>query len=348
MLHGFERSIVGELGPGQLLSDDPSVLGTDDPEVLAVASLLVGEWAEWRGDWRRALEKEARAMAIAREHHLPTLLVMAGWFHGKALCGLGDYRGALASLREALDVCERIGDRAHRSRLLNTLGWLHAEIGDHETALAFNQRSAEIAQEMVELKLVPSAAEVWANASINQAGDHIARGELDEAGELLARLRTRVEDETDPWMMWRYRLHLLDAEARHALARGVPDAALRLAQQELAGARRHQARKLEARAQELSARALLVLEQRPEAEAELRAAGATAAEIGYAPVRWRALALDAELARRAGDGARAERSAAAARALTAELAVALPDARLRQALTGLGERLAADPLGGAR
>jgi tetratricopeptide (TPR) repeat protein len=219
LVHGFGRSIFGELGEVSGLSDDASALGTGDPEVTAVACLLVGEWAEWRGDWRRALEKEARAMEIARAHHLPPLLVMAGWFHGKALCGLGDYRGALASLREALEVCERIGDRAHRSRLLNTLGWLHAEIGDHESALAFNRRSAEIAQEMVELKLVPSAPEVWANASINQAGDHIARGELEEAGALLVRLRARVEDESDPWMMWRYRLNLLDAEARHALAR---------------------------------------------------------------------------------------------------------------------------------
>jgi tetratricopeptide (TPR) repeat protein len=273
---------------------------------------------------------------------------MAGWFHGKALCGLGDYRGALVSLREALEVCDRIGDRAHRSRLLNTLGWLHAEIGDHESALAFNRRSAEIAHEMVELKLVASAPEVWANASINQAGDHIARGEHEEAGSLLGRLRARVEDESDLAMMWRYRLNLLDAEARHALARGTPDVALGLARQELDGARRHQARKLEARAQELSARALLVLEQRPEAEAELRAASAIAVEIGYAPVRWRTLALDSVLARRGGDGARAERSAAAARFLTAELAAGLPEPRLRHALAGLGERLAADPLGAMR
>jgi class 3 adenylate cyclase/tetratricopeptide (TPR) repeat protein len=348
LVHGFGKSIFGDLDESERLSDDAGAFGTDDPEVMAVACLLVGEWAEWRGDWRLALEKEARAMEIARANHLPPLLVMAGWFHGKALCGLGDYRGALGSLREALEVCERIGDRAHRSRLLNTLGWLHAEIGDHEGALAFNQRSAEIAHEMVELKLVASAVEVWSNATINLAGDHLARGDFGAADELLARVRTRVEDESDPWMRWRYRLHLLDAEARLALARGAPEVALGLAREELDGARRHKARKLEARAQELAARALLVLEQRPEAEAELRAATATATAIGYAPVRWRALAIESALARRSGDGARAEQAAAAARALTAELAAGLPETRLRRALAGLGERLAADPLGTLR
>jgi ATP/maltotriose-dependent transcriptional regulator MalT len=206
----------------------------------------------------------------------------------------------------------------------------------------------EIARELVELKLVPSAPEVWANASINQAGDHIARGELEEAGALLAPLHAHIEDEADTSMMWRYRLHLADAEARLALARGAPDVALRLAREELAGARQHGARKLEARAQELGARALVVLGERAEAEAELGEAAAVAAAIGYAPVRWRTLALESVLARRAGDGARAERSAAAVRSLTAELAAGLPETRLRLALAGLGERLAADPLGEIR
>ena len=345
LVHGFGRSIVGDLEEIEHFAAPAVALGSHDPEVAAFACLLVGEWAEWRGDWQRARSEEARAMEIARANQLAPMLVFSGWFHGKALCGLGDYRGALSSLREALEMSERIGDRAQRSRLLNTLGWLHAELGDHEAALVFNQRSAEIAREMVELKLVPSAPEVWANASINQAGDHIARGELEEAGELLAGLHAHIEAESDPWMMWRYRLHLLDADARLALALGEPGAALRLAQQELAGARRHHARKLEARAQELAARALVVLEQRPEAEAALAAASATAAEIGYAPVRWRTLALEAALARRSGDAARAERAAAATRALTGGLAAALPEPRLERALRSLGERLAADPLG---
>jgi tetratricopeptide (TPR) repeat protein len=348
LVHGFSASILGEFDKAELLAAKGADLGTDDPEVTTLACMLVGLWAEWQGDWRQAVAKESQAMALARSYRIPMMLVVAGWFHGKALCGLGEYSGALASLREAQDVSERIGDRAQRCRLLNTLGWLHGEIGDHETALTFNRRSAEIAQEMVELRLVPSAPEVWANASINQAGDHIARGDLEEAGEMLALIRGRVEADQDPWMLWRYRLHLLDAEARLALARGRPEDALTRVDAELEGARRHQARKLEARAQELRARALLVIDRRPEAEAALREAYTVAESIGYAPVRWRALALESELARRAGDSPRAERQAAATRALTGELAAPLTDERLRRALVSLGERLAADPLGEMR
>jgi len=157
-------------------------------------------------------------------------------------------------------------------------------------------------------------------------------------------MRVQVDGEHNLWMLWRYRLHLLDAEARLALARGRPEDALARVDTELEGARRHQARKLEARAHELRGRALLVIDRRPEAEAALLEAQAVAEAIGYAPVRWRVLALESELARRAGDGPRAEHSAAATRALTSELASPLPDSRLRKALVSLGERLAADPL----
>jgi class 3 adenylate cyclase/tetratricopeptide (TPR) repeat protein len=348
LLHGFARSIFGEMREAERLSEVAEQLGANDPEVTTLACLLAGQWAEWRGDWRLALAREARAMELARAHRLPPLLVMAGWFHGKALGGLGDHAGALSSLREALDVSERIGDRAHRSRLLNTLGWVHAEIGDHETALALNLRSAELAQEMVELKLVPGAPEVWANASVNLAGDRIARGELSEAGELLAEVEERVAAESDPWMLWRYQLHLLDAQARLALAAGRAEHALAFVGRELDGARRHRARKIEARAEELRARTLIRLERTHDAEQALYAARSTAEAIGYAPVRWRCLALESVLAARAGEAGRAEGLAAGVRGLTAALAAALPDARLRRGLARLGERIAGDPLGELR
>jgi hypothetical protein len=64
-------------------------------------------------------------------------------------------------------------------------------------------------------------------------------------------------------------------------------------------------------------------------------------------VVWRSLSLLAELARRAGDGPRHARLAGEARALVEGLAAAVPDAE-RGALRGLGERLAADPLGAYR
>jgi len=117
-------------------------------------------------------------------------------------------------------------------------------------------------------------------------------------------------------------LHAADVFARAALSRGEPERALALADDELAGARRQHARKLEARALELRGRALLAMDQREEASQSLGEALGIAKEIGYPPVTWRALSLSAEVARRAGESH--ERLAADGRDLVERLARTLP------------------------
>jgi hypothetical protein len=149
-------------------------------------------------------------------------------------------------------------------------------------------------------------------------------------------------------MRWRYELHLLDATARLALARREPEEALHLLDRELAGARHHKARKLEARALELRARALVHLDRRPEAEEALREAVALGEQIEYRPVLWRSYSLQGELARRGGDATRSREQGARARDLVDRLAPAVPDARSRREFSALGESLATDPLGAYR
>ena len=90
------------------------------------------------------------------------------------------------------------------------------------------------------------------------------------------------------------------------------------------GARRYSVQKVEARAQELRGRALLLLDRREEAEAALRDALDVAARIEYPAVLWRALSLSGELARRTGDTAEAERRFGRARSLVEEKALTVP------------------------
>ncbi len=129
----------------------------------------------------------------------------------------------------------------------------------------------------------------------------------------------------DPWMRWRYRLHVEDLLGRIALAQERADDALAHADDALAGARRHAAEKLIGRALELRGRALVVLDRRAEAEAALAEALGVAAAIGYLPTQWRALALLTEVARRDGRRADADAAAARARALVDVLASGVPD-----------------------
>ena len=200
----------------------------------------------------------------------------------------------------------------------------------------------------MELALVPGAPELHGNAAINLAGNRIALGDLDAAGEHLEPIRRELEQPGDPWMRWRYGLHLRDGLARLALARGDPERARELADEELLGARKYRARKLEARALELRGRALVTMDRRDAAAGCLREALEVARRIEYPPVTWRALSLQAELARRSGERSLAERYAGEARRLIEALTPSLPDEGLQRGFRAMADRLVDEPLAAYR
>ncbi len=317
----------------------------DDDELAAFTLHHVGEAAEWRGEFRRAIDYQERALAIAKRERVPDLLIMCRWFIGKASCCLGAYGRALEVLEEAVDLSDRMGDRAWKTRLLNTLGWCLAEVGDPEAALDCNRRSTALAEEMVKLDLVPGAPELYGNAAVNLALNELDLDEVPLAWDRLQAVLASLEASDDPWMRWRYAMHVSDGLARAELARGNPDAALAWLDREAEDARLQHAPKVEARALELRGRALLRMDLRLDAAEALAGAAARAAEIGYPPVQWRARALLAELARREGDASAAQQHAAEATHLVRKHARSLEAPRLRRRLEGLATLLAEDPLG---
>jgi hypothetical protein len=118
-------------------------------------------------------------------------------------------------------------------------------------------------------------------------------------------------------MRGRYTLHIRDAAARIALARGDPERALAHAELEVVGARRHGMGRIEARALVRRARALAALERHGDAEGAADAGLAVAGRVRYPPAQWRELARKADLARRTGRSGDAD--AYAARALKVDL-----------------------------
>ncbi len=348
IVRSFRHAVFGELPEHLALMDEVERIDPQHPEVVIMLRYLQGQQAEWYGDYRAGAAAQLQAIEIARKHRLPGLLLPSLWFRAKTLCCLGEYGEALALIREAYALAERIGDRHQRTRMLNTLGWVHAELGAHEEAVELNQRSVALADELLALGLVAGTPEIHSNASINLAGNRIALGDLDGADEALAAVRADLETPGDPWMRWRYSLHLKDAEARLALARGEPERALPHLESELENARGSGARKVIARALELRGRVELALDDRAAAEASLREALDEARAIGYPPVCWRAHTLLGEVDRRAGRTAEAERSHARARSLVESCAGSLTEAGLVTRLRALGERLAEDPLAACR
>jgi class 3 adenylate cyclase/tetratricopeptide (TPR) repeat protein len=347
-MRAFRRAVFGELAEHLELLAEVERIGPHHPEVVIVVRYLQGQQAEWYGDYRAAAAAQLEGIEIARKQRLPGLLVPSLWFRAKALCCLGDYGEALRLIREAYELAERIGDRHQRTRMLNTLGWVHAELGAYEQAAVCNRRSVELADELLSLGFVAGTPEIHANASINLAGNLIALGDFDGADEALGPVREDLREPGDLWMRWRYSLHLSDAEARLALARGEPERALPHLEAELSDARGHGARKVLARALELRGRTLLILDDREAAEVDLRKALREAQSIGYPPVCWRVLSLLGEVARRAGSASDAEQSREAAARLIEGCLGSLGDAELSGRLRALGAHLASDPIAACR
>jgi tetratricopeptide (TPR) repeat protein len=319
-----------------------------DIEVLTHLLQHTGQRAMWRGEFRRAIDITQRAVTLAADHRMPGIALFGQWFLSIASVAIGEYDRGFELLGGALELSDRIGDRAIKTRLLNTLGWSYAELGCHSRAIEYNRKGTEMASEMVKLGLVAGAPELYANAAINLAGNLTALGDLDAAAEQLSAIQEQHDTDDDPWMRWRWSLHLQDALARVDLARGDAERALDRVDVEAAGARQLTAQKLEARALELRGRILVFMDRREEAESSLRDALAIATRIEYPPVAWRALSLMGELARRRDDTDLAERHFGKVRTLVESKASSIDRDELRSELRGMGERLIADPLAAYR
>ena len=327
-VHGFYRGVhdadVGDYDRSLQTTLDICVRHPHEP-AEAFARFQLAMVAEWTGAYEDAVSRGTRALAMGRQLRLPEVIVFSTWFLGKARCCIGEYGAAIAMLEEAYHVCDRIGDRAWKSRLLNTLGWCFAEIGDVERARPYNERAAALAREIGD-------PEILANADINLAANHLALGHIDAALGYLEPIEDALARPGDPWMRWRYQLHAVHTRGEIELARNLPERALARADDELRGARQHRAPKLAARALALRAAALLALDRRDEVDVALREALAIAEQIGHRRAVVQAHRLLAETARRSGHAAAAAAHAAQARVVSEQLAGSLTNEDLRRHL----------------
>jgi len=317
----------GDLGAYSRSGDEAFQLAAQTPheDIQAFALFLIGEAHEWSGQCEAAIQMHERSLAIARRIGHPFIAVMSIWWLGKSHTGLGGYERALEALREGEALCARLGNRAWQSRLLNTIGWTLAEVGDPAAALPINLEAARLARDLGD-------PEILANSEINLAMNHLDLGDADRAAALLAPFEATIDAPGDPWMRWRYTLHIHDAAARIALARRDPERALAHAELEVVGAQRHGTGRIEARALVTRARALAALERHGDADGAADAGLAVAGRVRYPPAEWRALALKADLARRTGRPGDADAYAARASGVVRAVADPLPGALRRTLL----------------
>ena len=160
------------------------------------------ESAEEVFDWTLS-----RARKLGASFHITQILFM----RGMALGNRGRVSEALASLHEGMRLAELNDERYYLPRIPNTIGWLHRELGDMDTALRLDTENVPLAQELNWL-------EAEANARINLAHHHLLHSELDRAIEHLRAAETIFGQ--DVWYRWRYNLRLQIGLASYWIARG--------------------------------------------------------------------------------------------------------------------------------
>jgi tetratricopeptide (TPR) repeat protein len=261
----------------------------------------------WAGEYEVAARLQAEGLALAREHHLLVPLLFNLFLHGMTLTGKGDYEAALALFREGLKLAEKVGDEAIHHRLLNCLGWLHAELGDLDAALDFNRQSSEVGRRRDDPGTFP-------NAEINLGEIYLARGDVAEAENCFeSAYRFWGNPRTSQWMRWRYAMRLFAGMGELGLARGDSERATEFADRCLELATRTNSRKNLAKGWRLRGRIALARRHMDEAETAYRQSLAMAEAIGNPTQLWvtRAALGELHLARQrhdlAGEAFRAAR-----------------------------------------
>ena len=284
---GWVHAVLGELEEATRRCSDAMRMSRDagDQEQEGFCLFVLGQIQNWKAEYPDALRLLDQALGLGRTGNLPFLVAGVLWMGGIVRCGMGKYETALASLREALELSERPGDRAHQGRILNTLGWVCSELHDFEAALGHNQASIESAVEIGD-------PEIIRNASLNQGDTLLALGRLDEAEAHFEKVHESLQQRGtwgEDWMKWRYAEHLWHGLGELWLVRGDGEMALIYAKSCCEGAGKTGSRKNLAKGWRLQGQALLAQGHADEAEHALCQGLKICRDLGNPPQLWRTL-----------------------------------------------------------
>ncbi|MFN2555669.1 MAG: tetratricopeptide repeat protein, partial [Nitriliruptorales bacterium] len=255
----------------------------DDPFAQAWWSIM-GLLPRWAGRFDEALAHLERWRGAAEASGSATMTLAHRWVEGLVRVEQGNYEVGLTLLREVVDEAERIGDVLIWSRALNSVGWVYAELQDHERALDWSRRGVEASQQ-----IEAPDYEIEGNARVNLADALLALGRFEEAGEQFEVVEHIARDPTPAqrYMLWRYSQHLFHSYGELWLARGDAEKARAYADECLALAEQSDSRKNIVKGRRLRGEALLAEGRVAEAEEELNAALGVAAQIGNPTQLWK-------------------------------------------------------------
>jgi predicted ATPase/DNA-binding XRE family transcriptional regulator len=257
------------------------------------------------------------SLAIIREIGWRGGEAFALWvYSGQVLGAAGELTTALPSAQQALAIARDIDHAQWTVAARFTLGAIFADLGEFPAAQEELRGALALAEEI--------ASPFWVRMSAGAVVSALAgAGRHDEAAVALG---GRLSDDTPMTTLGGRNLWASAADL--ALAAGDAHQALQLADrliETLPGTASRPVPRLEL----LRGQALTALGRHAEADQALQAAFEAAEWSSARPLQWRILAAQVRLSQEQGNPTAAERAHAAAQALVAELAAAVPDDELR-------------------
>jgi class 3 adenylate cyclase/tetratricopeptide (TPR) repeat protein len=295
---------------------------TDQPFYECFCDELFILGYSWRSLHELAHRNALEGVARAEHYGLADPLAFNKWAQGVAFASNGRYSDAIVGLEDAIAFCERIGDKAVRSRCWNTLGWVHGELCDFGPAVEFNQTGLDLADELGD-------PEITINAQLNLADYAFATGERERATRELEELYSSLP-EMHEWMKWRYAQHLTHSLGEAMLAAGDADRALALADECLALAEPTESQKNIVKGRRLRGQALVAGGSPKQAEQELFTALEVAKQAGNPPQLWKTWLALADLRQLQGRADEARDACGRALSVVESVAAGLTDNRMRE------------------
>jgi DNA-binding SARP family transcriptional activator len=295
-----------------------------DDQLEARALLEIGFLRAQLTEFNEAAKAAELGLELLAETDDHNAIAYAWNILGRALGGRGDYGRALDAFQHSQDIALMVGDRYLQAQALNMQGWLYRELGDYENSLKLDEEGVDFAQQW--RKPSPEIS-----ARLNVCLDLLHLGDPGRALELLNTLEVQINAGSFGFHSWRWRLRFLHARGKCLLALDEPSEALKLAEDGVHLAEKHNIRKYVSLNHELKGMALTRLARLDEAVEATEKAISLADDIHYQPIRWASRHQLAELYRQKGRGQEAKDTSVEAEHIIQTIATSIEDEALRTA-----------------
>ncbi len=194
LMLGRAHRDLAQFGDAARWLDEALILSRsmNSPLEAEALNLLAGVVAE-KGEYGRALEYLKDALPIAQRHGLRERQANIFDYIGHIESFLGNYPGALVSLKRAYDLLQSVapGSRSAIANLIN-LGNLYQVMGQDEQALAFLQRARKISRAAEDTVMEAAALNNLANLHYDRKQWRVAQTRFEEALELSRYVNNRA------------------------------------------------------------------------------------------------------------------------------------------------------------